>query len=123
LIVGNILYAMRKAGKPHSHKTISEAGLDKLIEEATVDCYNEAEQVSGLFCMIEERLATPFATEVMGVEIIVEKIDLTDEGAIVAVCRRGANRQRINILDLPLPSPKPIGSEWIDAYRRWAQWN
>ena len=25
------------------------------------------------------------------------------------------------ILDLPLPDPPPKGSEWIDAYRRWAR--
>jgi hypothetical protein len=33
--------------------------LDKLIEEATVDCYNEEEQASGLFTAIDENLASP----------------------------------------------------------------
>jgi hypothetical protein len=30
------------------------------------------------------------------------------------------SRQRIGILDLPLPDPPPDGAEWIEAYRRWA---
>jgi hypothetical protein len=36
--------------------------LDKLIEEATVACYNEEEPASGFFTIIEENLALPFRT-------------------------------------------------------------
>jgi len=32
----------------------SEARLAAMIEEATVDCYDEDEQVTGLFTMIED---------------------------------------------------------------------
>jgi len=46
---------------------------------------------------------------------------VTDEEEIVAICSRGKSRQRISILDLPLPSPPPQGAEWIDAFRRWAR--
>lgn len=31
--------------------------LDKLIEEATTDAYNESEQAGGFFAMIEENLS------------------------------------------------------------------
>jgi hypothetical protein len=51
----------------------------------------------------------------------VERIDMTDYEQIVAVCTRGKSRQRVPILDLPLPDPPPAGAEWIDAYRRWAR--
>jgi hypothetical protein len=61
----------------------------------------------------------PFKTEVLGAEVTVEKVDLTDDDQIVVLCARGKSRQRIPILDLPLPSPPPKGAEWIDAYRRW----
>jgi hypothetical protein len=63
----------------------------------------------------------PFHTEVFGVEVTVECVDITDEERIVAVCNRGKSRLRIPICDLPLPDPPPEGSEWIDAYRRWAR--
>lgn len=36
--------------------------LDAMIEEATVDCYNEDEQLTGMFTMIEDNLALPFET-------------------------------------------------------------
>jgi len=100
----------------------STAHLDKLIEEATVDCYNESEEVTGIFTMLEENLAVPFVTTLLGVEVTVERIDLNKADEIVAVCRRGRERQMIPVVDLPLPDPKPKGAEWIDAYRRWARW-
>ena len=93
--------------------------LDAMIEEATVDAYNDEEQITGLFTMLEEHLALPFDTELLGLPITVAKIDLTIAHEIVAICRRDYHKQAIPILDLPLPDPAPDGAEWIDAYRRW----
>jgi Calcium binding len=99
---------------------LSEAELDELVEQAIVDAYGDDEQMTGLYTMIEDSLALPFTTTVLGVEANVDGIDLTDSG-IVAICTRGADRQAIPILDLPLPVPPPPGSEWIAAYRHWAR--
>ena len=98
------------------------AHLDKLIEEATVDCYNDSEEITGIFTMLEENLTVPFATKLLGLEVQVERVDLNKAGEIVAVCRRGRERLRVPVIDLPLSEPKPKGTEWIDAYRRWARW-
>ncbi len=91
-----------------------------MVEEATVDAYNEDEQLTGLFTMLEEHLGLPFTTAVLGVEVTVDGIDLTPDGQIVALCSRGRVRQSIGILELPLPMPAPEGAEWIEAYRHWA---
>jgi hypothetical protein len=104
---------------PPRQPTITNAELDALIEQATVDCYNEAEQVTGLFTMIEEDLELPFKTSVLGMTVTVTGINLSDTDQIVAICQRDGHRQTIPILDLPLPSPPPDGAEWIEAYRRW----
>lgn len=93
--------------------------LDQLIEEATVDAYDESEQAAGFFNMIEENLALPFTTNVLGQEVRVAKVDITHRDQIVAVCSHGKATQAISILDLPLPNPPPLGGEWIEAYRRW----
>ncbi|MBN1443563.1 MAG: hypothetical protein JXA90_12710 [Planctomycetes bacterium] len=92
-----------------------------MIEEAIVDAHDESEQTFGLYTMLEDNLATPFKTEMLGVEVTVERIDMTDDEQIVAVCARGKSRQRVRILDLPLPSPPPEGADWIMAFRRWAR--
>lgn len=93
--------------------------LEAMIAEATVDAYNDDDQLTGLFTMLDEHLAVPFTTTVLGVEVTVQKVDLTGD-SIVAIFVRGRDRQRIGLLDLPLPTPPPDGAAWIDAYRHWA---
>lgn len=109
------------AGKmQRRRKNYSAAMLDTLIEEATVDAYDDSEQKAGFFTMLENHLATPFATEVLGMIVMVEAVDMTDDEEIVAMCVRDRWRQPIRIIELPLPDPPPEGAEWIEAYRRWA---
>ncbi|MFL6236210.1 MAG: calcium-binding protein [Thermoanaerobaculia bacterium] len=109
----------REVSEPGQRK-IAAAELDRLIEEATVDCHDESEQIAGFYTMLEDNLALPFETQVLGVRVTVESLDLTDAEEIVAVCRRGQARQVIPILHLPLPASPVRGAEWIEAYRRWA---
>lgn len=111
---------MRK-GKIAKDTALMPRHLDKLIEEATVDCYDKEEQASGFFTMIEENLALPFATRVLGVEASVVAVEMDNDGSLDAVCERSGERQRIGLTNLPLPSPPPSGAEWIAAYRRWAR--
>jgi hypothetical protein len=98
---------------------IGKARLAEMIEEATVDAYGESEHAVGWCTVIDNHLAMPFETKVLGVCVIVERIDLDRSEHIVAICRRGRERQSIPVLDLPLPRPAPAGVEWIEAYRRW----
>ena len=56
-----------------------------MIEPATVDAYSESEQVTGWFTMIEENLAVPFKTTVVGVQVIVQRVDLDRSDQIIAV--------------------------------------
>lgn len=107
--------------KPDSNlPKLGKKKLDALIEEATVDAYNEDEQRVGFLTMMQDNLALPFSVKLLGVDTTVEKVDLASDGRIVAICRREGVRQKIGILDLPLPRPAPAGSEWIAAYRHWS---
>lgn len=94
---------------------LSSSKLRKLIEAATVDAYNDSEQRVGFLSMIADNLCLPFATSVLGVEVVVERIDMNVGEEIVAVCRRGPTRQEVPVFDLPLPAPLPNGAEWIEA--------
>jgi hypothetical protein len=86
-----------------------------MIEQATVDAYGDSEQITGWFTMIEENLAVPFETKVLGVPITVERVDLDRGEQIVAICRRGRMRQSLPIIDLPLQTPLPDGAEWVEG--------
>lgn len=94
--------------------------LETLIAEATVDCYGDGECVTGFHAVLQDNLAVPFQTVVLGVEVTVTGVELTEDEQIAAVCTRGHSEQRIGVAELPLPEPAPGGAEWIDAYRRWA---
>jgi len=110
----------RKTGRsPGQPLRLSKARLDELVEEALVDAYGESEQVTGFYTMMENDLRLPFETEILGMTVIVEGIDITEDDQLVAVCRRDKTKQRISLSELPLPSPPPEGAEWIVAYRYW----
>ena len=71
--------------------------LDRMIEEAIVDAYGESEQLVGLYTMIESNLSLPFETMVLGVPVMVVRVDLTQRDEIVAVCRRAGVRQIVRV--------------------------
>jgi hypothetical protein len=60
---------------------LGKAELEAMAREATVDCYDESEQVSGFYTMIADNLEVPFGTKVLGVDVLVEDIDLKEDGA------------------------------------------
>ena len=113
------MMARKKHTPAKGSKRRTAAMIDKMIDEAIVDAYGESEQIVGFYTMLEDNLHVPFRTEMLGVEVTVERIEITDDEQIMAICRRGKSRQRVPILDLPLPNPPPLGADWIDAFRRW----
>ena len=97
----------------------SKARLAEMIEEATVDAYDESEQAQGWSAVLDDCLTLPFVTRVLGIEVQVTKIDLRDDNRLVALCSHGRERQAIDLADLPRPSPRPEGWGWVEAYRSW----
>jgi hypothetical protein len=83
--------------------------LAALIDEAIVDAYGESEQRTAFYTLLDQHLETPFDTKVLGVTVTVERIDMTDDEQIIAICRRGRSLQAIPILDLPVRKPRPAG--------------
>jgi len=91
-----------------------------MVEEATVDCHDEEEALTGFATLVEENLEVPFETTILWVTVTVTGVTDTSHG-LVADCARGRYQQPIHVLDLPFPDPPPKGAEWIAAYRRWAR--
>lgn len=108
-----------KKGPSGAQSRLGPAKLSEMIEEATVDAHDGAEQATGWYTMFEEHLSLPFETKMLGILVTVTRLDLADDDRIMAICTRGRETQAVGIADLPLPSPKPEGAEWIEAYRFW----
>ena len=96
------------------------ARLNELIEEATVDCYDEAEQHMGLMNMVEENVVCPFKAKVIGEEVEVVELRAPESGfGLDAMCRYKGKDYRIDLGSLEWPRQKPKGFEWVEAYRAW----
>ncbi len=106
------------ATKTRRSGTLSDERFRELVEEATVDAYGEAEGAGGWLTMIDDNVGFPFDVELLGVDVTVVGVDMTDACELVALCRRGKSRLRVSLLELPLPSRPPKGAEWIEAFHR-----
>ena len=95
--------------------------LDAMIAEALVDCYNDSEMMTAMMTAIQDHLDLPFTTNVLGSIVNVVAVELNDAGEIAALCNCDGKRQRIPLLDLPLPDPPPSGAERVAAFRRFAR--
>lgn len=56
----------------------SRTQLDALIADAIVDAYDDSEQRTGFYTMIDNNLALPFETAVLGVPVTVARRRRTD---------------------------------------------
>ena len=55
--------------------TNQKKAYEKIIEEATVDCHDEYEQICGWVCSLDEKIATPCKCKIAKQDAILEKID------------------------------------------------
>ena len=69
------MHARATTRKNRRRRPISKARLKEMIEQATVDAYNELEQIAGWFTTIDENLVVPFETMVLGVPVTVERLE------------------------------------------------
>ena len=98
----------------------SRKRLDELIEEATVDCYNEDEEHGGIVTMIQDNVECPFRAKVIGEEVTVTSFDFPKRGlGLVAVCERNGKEFRVDASSLEFLKPLPEGFEWLEAFESW----
>ena len=86
-----------------------------------MDAYGESEQATAFLTVLDEYLALPCGATVLGEAVVVEKIELGGAEELIAMCRRRGKRQKVRLLDLELPVPRPKGAEWVAAYHRSAR--
>jgi hypothetical protein len=93
-----------------------------MIEEATVDCYDEYEAFAGMLATLEDRLAFPFAAQVLGETVEVLDLDTkqsSERRGIVAKVRRGGRQYTVALADLEAVEGGSETAAWLAAYRYW----
>ena len=96
------------------------AALDALIEELTVDAYNDEEQLSGFLVGAEEALLRGQQATIVGVTVEVVRIDCGPDartGLTARVLRDGTSHE-VALADLTFAADSALGVV-VAAYRRW----
>jgi hypothetical protein len=101
--------------------TAGKRDLDALIEEITVDCYGEDEELTGFHTYLEDALEQPVEATVVGVPVTIVGVDCP-AGALrglVARCKRDGGEYEVSLLDVALPRGSEL-ARVLAAYRSWA---
>ncbi len=89
--------------------------LEKLIDEAAVDCDSESDVAMSLCYAMQEHVKFPFPGKVVGEEVVVEGVEEGEGTEVVALCQRKGRTYRIRLDDVRVRE-RPQGAEWLDAY-------
>jgi hypothetical protein len=110
------------AGRKRTYDAQQKARWEAMIDEATVDCYDESEAFAGMLATLEDRLEFPFQAKVLGetVEVIGLDADQSSERrGVVARVRRGGRQYAAALADLEPVEKDTETAEWLAAYRYW----
>jgi hypothetical protein len=96
------------------------AMLDALIEELTVDAYDDEEQLSGFLVGAEEALVPGEPATIVGVTVNVVAVDCGPDArtGLTARVRRDGATYQVALADLTLARDRALGLV-VAAYRRW----
>ena len=104
---------------PLSPARKADRDLDALIEEITVDAYDDDEQLQGFANAFDEDANFPCPGNVVGEEVEVLSVSVENHRReLIATCKRGGRRYDVALLDVDLRAD-PTTSRLIAAYRRW----
>jgi hypothetical protein len=98
----------------------SDPELDSLIEEITVDCHDEDEELMAFDNAFDEDANLPCPGTVIGHDVQVLSIATAqNRHELIATCRHDGRNYEIALLDVDLRAD-PATTRLLAAYRRWA---
>jgi len=89
--------------------------FEKIIEDATTDCYDEYEQISGWAALLEDNIPTPCNCIIGKERVVLEKIGTDDKGmAVIGSIKLNKAKVRALIQDIILENK--TATNHINAY-------
>jgi hypothetical protein len=93
--------------------------LDSLIDEITVDCHDEYEQLTGFEAAFDEDGNFPCPGTIAGEEVEILHVGQgNSRRELIATCQRAGRQYDIALLDIDIHADPPT-SRLLAAYRRW----
>jgi hypothetical protein len=98
--------------------------LDRMIEEATVDCYNEDEAFMGVVCYLADRMSFPFRAKWL--DDVVEVMGIDDEesgfeGEVLAEIRTKDDEYTVALDELESLPDDIENGKYFEMYEYWGQ--
>jgi hypothetical protein len=93
--------------------------LDSMIDEITVDCHDEYEQLTAFETAFDEDAGFPCPGTIIGENVEVLSVTANDNRReLIAACQRGGHRYEVALLDITIDADSTT-SRLLAAYRRW----
>ena len=97
----------------------ADSDLDRLIDEITVDAYDQDQQLMGFENAFDEGADFPCPGTVVGEEVEVLSVSVKNHRReLTATCKRGGRKYDVALLDTDVHGDSAT-SRLIAAYRRW----
>lgn len=112
--------AKKKSSQPW-WKSVDSDEIREALEEATVDCYDEPEQIMGLAGMVDSELEFPFAAIAMGQAVSVTGAAESQHDAtgLDLTCEFQGKEYPLPATHVELVEPLPEGHRYLAAYLEW----
>ena len=104
---------------------MDDARFRELLEEATLDCYGEEEEFTGVLSTLDDNLHYPLRATLAGVPVVVQGLDDRRSSlrrGIVAEVERDGQREYVGLAELTFVDLDPDSAEWLEMYNRWMDW-
>ncbi len=110
------------ARRRRAYEAEQKARWEAMMDEATVDCYDESEAFAGMLATLEDRLDFPSPAKALGeaVEVIGLDAELSSERhGVVAKVRKRRWHYTTALADVKVVQKNTETAEWLDCrYRR-----
>ena len=103
---------------------LTDTRFHELLDEATIDCYGEEEEFSGVLCTLVDNLDFPLHATLAGAPVTVQALDegrSTRRRNIVVTIERGGETYHVSLADLVFVNPDDASAEWLEMVRRWSE--
>jgi hypothetical protein len=93
--------------------------LDNLIDEITIDCHDEDEQLQGFENAFDEDASFPCPGTVIGEHVEILHVGQANgRRELIATCQHNGRRYQLALLDIEI-SADPATTRLVAAYRHW----
>ena len=104
------------------HRKTSEEELDRMIDEATVDCYDEYEAFMGVVYYLADKMSFPFRAKWLG--DVVEVIGIDDEESgfekeVMAQILTETDEYTVGLDELESMPDDTGNSKCLEMYKYW----